>query len=80
MFGRFTFVFAALAAIFFAQAAQAAKGPKITHKVYFDIKHGDKNLGRGMFHNYLYNQRIQHIFPLQSLWVFLEAYVYIPPY
>lgn len=25
----------------------AAKGPKITHKVYFDIKQGDKNLGRG---------------------------------
>jgi peptidyl-prolyl cis-trans isomerase B (cyclophilin B) len=48
MFGRlsFAFVFAALAAVFFAQAAQAAKGPKITHKVYFDIKHGDQDLGR----------------------------------
>ncbi|KIK67237.1 hypothetical protein GYMLUDRAFT_156753 [Collybiopsis luxurians FD-317 M1] len=25
---------------------EAAKGPKITDKVYFDIKHGDKDLGR----------------------------------
>ncbi|KAF5393394.1 hypothetical protein D9757_000732 [Collybiopsis confluens] len=26
--------------------AHAAKGPKITHKVFFDIKHGDKDMGR----------------------------------
>ena len=32
----------------FSQPAAAAKGPKITHKVYFDIKHGDKELGRSM--------------------------------
>jgi len=31
---------------FFAQTAEAAKGPKITHKVYFDMKHGDEDLGR----------------------------------
>jgi peptidyl-prolyl cis-trans isomerase B (cyclophilin B) len=30
----------------FSQAAEAAKGPKITHKVYFDITHGDEPLGR----------------------------------
>lgn len=33
--------------VFFAQAAEAAAlGPTITHKVYFDITHGDKPLGR----------------------------------
>jgi len=32
--------------IFFAQTGEAAKGPKITHKVYFDIKHGDEEIGR----------------------------------
>jgi peptidyl-prolyl cis-trans isomerase B (cyclophilin B) len=32
--------------LFFAQTATAAKGPKITHKVYFDISHGDVPLGR----------------------------------
>lgn len=32
--------------LFFGQTAEAAKGPKITHKVYFDIKHGDEELGR----------------------------------
>jgi peptidyl-prolyl cis-trans isomerase B (cyclophilin B) len=32
--------------IFFAQTAQAVKGPKITHKVYFDVSHGDEPMGR----------------------------------
>ncbi|KAI1636908.1 peptidyl-prolyl cis-trans isomerase B [Biscogniauxia mediterranea] len=30
----------------FSQPVAAAKGPKITHKVYFDITHGDEPLGR----------------------------------
>jgi hypothetical protein len=30
----------------FFVAADAKKGPAITHKVYFDIKQGDKDLGR----------------------------------
>lgn len=34
------------AIFFFAQTASAAKGPKITNKVYFDITHGDEPLGR----------------------------------
>jgi peptidyl-prolyl cis-trans isomerase B (cyclophilin B) len=32
--------------VYFAQTAEAVKGPKITHKVYFDISHGDESLGR----------------------------------
>lgn len=32
--------------VFFAQASEAAMGPKITHKVYFDIEHDDKPIGR----------------------------------
>jgi len=32
--------------LFLAQSSEAAKGPKITHKVYFDIEHGDQPMGR----------------------------------
>jgi len=32
--------------LFMGQTVEAAKGPKITHKVYFDIQHGDEPLGR----------------------------------
>ncbi|KAL6708714.1 Peptidyl-prolyl cis-trans isomerase B [Coniothyrium glycines] len=32
--------------MFLAQTSEASKGPKITHKVYFDITHGDEELGR----------------------------------
>ena len=37
----FTFTF-----LYLAQSAEATKGPKITHKVYFDMKHGDEDIGR----------------------------------
>ncbi|KAI9511181.1 cyclophilin-like domain-containing protein [Russula earlei] len=40
------FVVLSLAAVFCAHSAEAARGPKITNKVYFDIKHGDKDMGR----------------------------------
>ncbi|RSH81698.1 Peptidyl-prolyl cis-trans isomerase B [Apiotrichum porosum] len=36
----------AVVALFLAAPAQAAKGPVITNKVYFDIEHGGKPLGR----------------------------------
>jgi peptidyl-prolyl cis-trans isomerase B (cyclophilin B) len=32
--------------VYLAQTAEAVKGPKITHKVYFDITHGDESMGR----------------------------------
>jgi len=32
--------------VYLAQTAEAVKGPKITHKVYFDVTHGDEPLGR----------------------------------
>ncbi|KAL9605082.1 MAG: hypothetical protein Q9219_000016 [cf. Caloplaca sp. 3 TL-2023] len=32
--------------LFLGQTAQAAKGPRITDKVYFDITHGEEPLGR----------------------------------
>lgn len=32
--------------LLFSSSVSAAKGPKITHKVYFDIEHGDEALGR----------------------------------
>lgn len=50
MFGRivFAFILVTIAAFFCAQSVDAAgKGPKITHKVYFDISHGGKPMGRG---------------------------------
>ncbi|KJA20695.1 hypothetical protein HYPSUDRAFT_141819 [Hypholoma sublateritium FD-334 SS-4] len=48
MFGRISiaFIVVSVAALFCAQSAEAAKGPKITNKVYFDIQHGDEFLGR----------------------------------
>jgi peptidyl-prolyl cis-trans isomerase B (cyclophilin B) len=32
--------------VYFAQTVEATKGPKITHKVYFDMQHGDEEIGR----------------------------------
>ncbi|EKM54519.1 uncharacterized protein PHACADRAFT_258424 [Phanerochaete carnosa HHB-10118-sp] len=48
IFGRLTlgFLLVTVAAFFCAQNVEAAKGPKITHKIYFDMKHGDEVLGR----------------------------------
>ncbi|KAF9584077.1 Peptidyl-prolyl cis-trans isomerase B, partial [Lunasporangiospora selenospora] len=43
-FKRVLILFVALVAL--ATSVQAAKGPVITNKVYFDIKQGDKDLGR----------------------------------
>lgn len=55
MFARLTlaFIVVSIAAFFCAQSVEAGKGPKITHKVYFDIKQGEKDLGRSAFY-YVY--------------------------
>ena len=42
---KFAFSIFALFALFSA-VSQAAQGPKITHKVFFDIKQSGKSLGR----------------------------------
>lgn len=49
MFRRlaYSLLFVALAAFVSIQGVEAAKGPKVTSKVYFDIEHGGKPLGRG---------------------------------
>src|ERR1700679_2677127 len=51
IFAKASLIFAAVsfAAFFCAQSAEAARGPKITSKVYFDIQHGDQPMGRGAF-------------------------------
>ncbi|OBZ67013.1 Peptidyl-prolyl cis-trans isomerase B [Grifola frondosa] len=48
IFGRLSLgvLLLTVAAFFCAQSVEASKGPKITSKVYFDIKHGDKDMGR----------------------------------
>jgi len=47
------FFVVSLAAVLFTQG-EATKGPKITHKVYFDIKHGEKELGRGQCYEFMH--------------------------
>jgi peptidyl-prolyl cis-trans isomerase B (cyclophilin B) len=49
MFRRlaYSLLLVALATLVSIQGVEAAKGPKITSKVYFDIEHGGKPLGRG---------------------------------
>lgn len=52
--------------VLFASPAQAAKGPVITHKVYFDIEHGADNLGRivmGLYGKCVVNVDVQgHVY------------------
>lgn len=49
MFRRlaYSLLFVGFAAFVSVQGVEAAKGPKITSKVYFDIEHGGRPLGRG---------------------------------
>lgn len=52
-----------VAFVFFAQTTEAAKGPKITHKVYFDIEHGDEPIGRIVMG--LYGKTVPKVAPLR---------------
>ena len=54
MLGRatLTFVVVSILALLCAQVTEATKGPKVTHKVYFDMKQGDKELGRSEYRLY----------------------------
>ena len=58
MFHRlaYSLLFVALAALVTVQGVEAAKGPKITSRVYFDIEHGGKPLGRGALHLFFLEQ------------------------
>jgi peptidyl-prolyl cis-trans isomerase B (cyclophilin B) len=47
--------------LFFGQTVEAAKGPKITHKVYFDIEHGGEELGRIVLG--LYGKTVPKVLP-----------------
>ena len=53
IFSRLTFGFllVTVAAFFCAQSVEAAKGPRISHKVYFDIEQGGNPLCRGTWQN-----------------------------
>lgn len=48
--------------LYFSQTAEAAKGPKITHKVYFDVTHGDEPIGRIVMG--LYGKTTPKVIPL----------------
>ena len=52
------------------QRVEAVKGPKITHKVYFDIEHGGEHLGRSesLVHSSQYSVLLNSII-LQLPWV-----------
>lgn len=52
MFRRtaYSLLFMGLAIFASIHGVEAAKGPRVTSKVYFDIEHGGKPLGRGTCH------------------------------
>ena len=77
IFGRLTlgFLLVSLAAFFCAQSVEAAKGPRITHKVYFDIKHGDKDLGRSVYPCIPLHGACTDVFSVQSFLACTAAYV-----
>lgn len=78
MFGRISlcFIVVSLAAFFCTQSVEAAKGPKITQQVYFDIKHGDKDLGRGMLFFLWYHVQLNELMQ----WLSVSLVVYVPTF
>jgi peptidyl-prolyl cis-trans isomerase B (cyclophilin B) len=51
--------------LFIGQTASAAKGPKITHKVYFDIEQKGEPLGRVVMG--LYGKTVPKVCPRRTL-------------
>jgi hypothetical protein len=52
--------------LFMGQTASAAKGPKITHKVYFDIEQNGESMGRIVMG--LYGKTVPKVCSLQFLY------------
>lgn len=74
MFGRISlaFIVVSLAAFFCAQSVEAAKPPRVTNRVFFDIEHGGKPLGRSALGSPLYFNHAKLFTKL--LWVSTAAY------
>jgi hypothetical protein len=68
---------AAVMFFFMAQSTSAAKGPKITHKVYFDMVQGDEELGRIVLG--LYGKTVPKVRLQESCFNELHADVSRPP-
>jgi peptidyl-prolyl cis-trans isomerase B (cyclophilin B) len=68
MFRRlaYSLLLVALVALVSIHGVEAAKGPKITSKVYFEIEHGGKPLGRSTWCCLLFSSHLKLIYDVTS--------------